>query len=41
MDINLKTKINLRKDYLSGWTANDPVLGNGELAISENETGLL
>jgi hypothetical protein len=41
MGSNLKTKINLRKDVLSSWTKADPVLGDGEMAIVEDESGQL
>lgn len=41
MGSNLKTKINLRKDVLSSWTKADPILGDGEMAIVEDESGQL
>lgn len=41
METVLKTKINLRKDVLSAWTKADPVLGDGEMAIVEDESGQL
>ncbi len=41
MSTEVKVKINLRKDVLANWMEKNPVLGGGELAIVEDESGLL
>lgn len=41
MSAEIKAKINLRKDVLANWEAKNPILGSGEMAIVEDEGGVL